>query len=224
MLKIRGFGYVLVFAAATSGCLQKETTHTLYLAPDGGLTWVAAEANVRSDESDPGERAAEDHAYIGPALLGKHPVARGLEALGPDTLVRTTVVREERPFHVISEAHFARADRVLERLFVDSGLPARVTVAHEAGRTTLRVRFDFSRQMVERDAPAVALLQDIEHFVFVLPEGRFIAGGGFEVPDRARARLTRQAFDAVDEAMTARRPIELTLTWTSESAEPAHAW
>ena len=95
---------------------QKETTHTLYLGPDGALTWVAAESNVHSDEADPGKRAAEDQSYIGPALLGAHPVARGLQALGPDTLVRTTVVREERPFHVITEARFARADRALERL------------------------------------------------------------------------------------------------------------
>ena len=217
MLKTRGFALVFGLAFATSGCLQKETTHTLYLGPDGGLTWVAAEANVHSDEADPGKRAAEDQSYIGPALLGAHPVARGLQALGPDTLVRTTVVRDDRPFHVITEARFARADRTLERLFVDSGIPARVTMAQEQERTTLRMRFDFSRQTVERNTPAVALLEAIEHFVFVLPEGRFIAGGGFEVPDRARARLSKDAFDAIDEAMTARRPIELTLTWSLRS-------
>jgi hypothetical protein len=221
LLKIRGFALVLVLAALTAGCLQRETTHTLYLGPDGALTWVASEANVHSDETDAGKRAAEDQAYIGPALLGTHRVARALQALGPESLVRTTVIREERPFHVITEARFARADRALEQLFVDSGLPARVTTAHEGGRTTLRVRFDFSRQMVERDTPAAALLEDIEHVVFVLSQGQFIAGGGFDVPDRAKARLSKDAFNAIDEAMTGRRPIELTLAW---SQEPAHAW
>ena len=217
MLKTRGFALVCGLAVATSGCLQKETTHTLYLGPDGGLTWVAAESNVYSDEADPGKRAAEDQSYIGPALLGAHPVARGLQALEPETLVRTTVVREERPFHVITEARFARADRALERLFVDSGIPARVTMTQEEQRTSLRMRFDFSRQTVERDTPAAALLEAIDHFVFVVPDGRFIAGGGFEVPDRAKARLAKDAFDAIDEAMTARRPIELTLTWSAHS-------
>ena len=209
---------LVILALATAGCLQKETTHTLYLTADG-LTWVAAEANVHSDETDPGKRAAEEQSYIGPALLGAHPVARGLQALGPDTLVRTTVVREERPFHVITEARFARADYVLERLFADNGLPARVSMTQDDGQTSLRVRFDFSRQMVERDSPAAALLEDIERFVFVLPEGRFIAGGGFEVPDRAKARLSKEAFDAIEEAIAARRPIELTLLWTPHSTD-----
>ena len=218
MWKMREIVVVLAAALGTGACLQKETTHTLYLTADG-LTWVAAEANVHSDEADPGKRAAEEQSYVGPALLGSHPVARGLQALGPNSLVRTTVVREERPFHVITEARFARADQALERLFVESGLPARVTMAQDDGRTSLMVRFDFSRQFVERDTPAAALLEDIEHFVFVLPEGRFIAGGGFEVPDRTRARLSKEAFEAIEGAITARRPIELTLVWTTHSTD-----
>ena len=219
MLRIHSFAVVFGLAVATSGCLQKEATHTLYLGADGGLTWMAAESNVYSDEADPGRRAAEDQSYIGPALLGTHPVARGLQALGPDTLVRTTVVREERPFHVITEARFARIDTTLERLLVGSGVPARVTLSTEAERTTLRIHFDFSRTVVERDTPAAALLEDIEHFVFVLQEGTFIAGGGFELPDRVRARLTKETFDAIDKAMTARRTIDLTLAWNPTAGD-----
>src|SRR5512145_7953 len=132
---------VILAATVTAGCLQKETTHTLYLTPDGAVSWVAVEANVYSDEADPGKRAAEEHAYIGPALLGAHRVARGLHALEPASLVRTTVVRDERPFHVISEAKFSRIDAMLERLLVESGLPARVTLSQEDDRTTLRIRF-----------------------------------------------------------------------------------
>jgi len=223
MFKIRGFAIVASLAVLTSGCLRTETTHTLYLGPAGSLTWVASESNVHSDEADAGKRAAEDQSYIGAVLLGSHPVALGLEALGPDTHVRTTVVRDERPFLVSTEARFAHADRALERLFVENGLPARVTMAQEDGRTTLRMRFDFAQPMVDRDTAAAALLQDIEHFVWVLPEGTFSAGGGFEVLDRAQATLSKGAFDAIGEAMTARRPIELTLAWSQESAEPARS-
>ena len=214
MLRIRSFAVVFGLAVATSGCLQKEVTHTFYLGPDGGLTWMAAESNVQSDEADPGKRAAEEQAYIGPALLGSHRAALGLQALGPDTLVRTTVVREERPFHVITEARFARIDTTLERLLVGSGVPARVTLSTEAERTSFRIHFDFSRTVVERDTPAAALLEDIEHFVFVLQEGTFIGGGGFEVPDRTHARLAPATFDAIEQAMAARRTIDLTLTWS----------
>jgi len=219
MLKIQRFAGVLGMTVVAAGCLQKETTHTLYLSPDGRVAWVAVEANVHSDEEDPGKRAAEEQAFIGPALLGSHRTALGLQTLGPDTLVGTTVVRGERPFHVITEAGFARIDTALERLLVGSGLPARVTLANDGDRTRLRIRFDFSRTVVDRETPVSALLEEIEHFVFVLTEGTFIAGGGFEAPDRGKAKLSKEAFDAIDRAMTARRAIELTLAWNAGSSD-----
>ena len=119
---------------------------------------------------------------------------------------------------MVTEAKFARIDTVLERLLVESGLPARVTLTHDDDRTRLRICFDFSRTVVDRDTPASALLEEIEHFVFALQEGTFIAGGGFEVPDRARARFSKEAFNAIDQAMTARRAIELTLAWNAGSS------
>ena len=219
MKKTGYLAVVLGVALAAGGCLKKDTTHTLYMSPDGRVSWVAVEANVYSDDGDPGKRVAEEQAYIGPALIGTHRVALGLQALGPASLVRTTVIRDERPFHVVTEATFAQVDKTLERLFVEAGLPARVTVERESDRTRLRIRFDFSRTVVDRDTPAAALLEDIEHFEFVLSEGTFIAGGGFEVPDRSRARLSKEMFDAIDKAMDARRPIELTLAWSTEPAD-----
>ena len=53
---------LLLVAAATTGCLRKDTTHTLYLSPDGSVRWVVDEANVYSDEDDPGKRFQEEHA------------------------------------------------------------------------------------------------------------------------------------------------------------------
>jgi hypothetical protein len=40
-----------------------------------------------------------------------------------------------------------------------------------------------------------------------------VAGGGFDTPDRATAVLSRDAQSAIDEAIEARTPIELTLSW-----------
>ena len=208
---------VLGMASVAAGCLQKDTTHTLYLSPDGAVAWVAEDANVYSDENDPGQRAAEEQAFIGPALLGSHPAARGLQALRPDTLVRTTVVREERPFHVITEARFSRAEGMLERLFTESGIKARVTLTQEDGHSALRMHFDFTRPPDHRDNPAAALLQDLEHFAFVLTAGRFIAGGGFDVPDRTRAVISSEWMTGVEQAIEARRSIDLVLTWQPDA-------
>jgi hypothetical protein len=140
-------------------------------------------------------------------------VALGLQAIGPDSLVRTTVVRDERPFHVITESYFFRLDRALERLFKESGLKATAALEQAEDRHRLRLRFDFTREVEERDSPAAALLEDLENFRFVLTEGQFVAGGGFDVPDRSKAVISREWVASAAQAMESRGEIELLLTW-----------
>jgi hypothetical protein len=216
MLRPLGIPALLATMLITAGCLKKETTHTLYLSPDGEVGWVADESGVHSDENDEGMRIQEEQAYIGPALIGAHRIAQGLQAIGPDSLVRTTVVRGERPFHVITDARFFRIDRAFDKLFRACGLRGSVTLVREDDRTRLRMRFDFSREVETRDTPALALLEDLDNFRFVLTEGRFIAGGGFDVQDRARAAISPAWMQHAQEAVDARREIELVLVWTSE--------
>jgi hypothetical protein len=204
---------LLLLPLAAAGCLRKETTHTLYVSPDGSVRWTVEEAGVYSDEADAGARFAEEQAYIGPALIGSHRVALGLQAIAPDSLVRTTVIRDERPFHVITEARFLRIDRALERLFKESGIQATAALDQTDEGHRLRMQFDFTRAVEERESPAAALLEDLENFRFVLTEGRFVAGGGFDVPDRTRAVLSRDWLAAVEKAMETRQTIDLALTW-----------
>lgn len=213
MFRRSSFGLV-VLAALASGCLQKDTVHTLYLSPDGALRWTVDESGVHSDEADAGARFAEEQAYIGPALIGAHPVAIGLQAVGPDGPIRTTVIREERPFHVVTEGRFFRADRAFERLFTDNGIRASVSMETNGDRRQLRMQFDFTRQIQERDGAASTLLEDIERFRFVLTEGQFLAGGGFDVPDRTKAAISREWMTRMEAALKEKRRIDLVLTWT----------
>ena len=206
-------------ALATTGCLRKETAHTLYLSPDGSVRWTVEESGVYSDESDEGQRLAEEQAYIGPALIGAHRVALGFQAIAPDGLVRTSVVRDERPFHIVTDTRFFRVDRMFERLFKEAGLKAAVTLREDGGQHRLRMRFDFTREIEERNNPAMALLEEFENFRFVLTEGRFVAGGGFDVPDRRKAVISREWVDAVARAVAEKREIDLVLTWTVTSVE-----
>jgi hypothetical protein len=207
---------VLLVLLAPAGCLQKETTHTLYLSPDGSLRWTVEESNVYSDEADAGARFAEEQAYIGPAMIGAHPAALGLQAIGPDGLIRTSVVRDERPFHVLTDARFLRADRALERLFKQSGVRGSASLEESEDRHTLRIRLDFSREWEEGDSPAAALLEGFENFRFVLTEGRFIAGGGFEVPGRTTAVISREWMSQMEDALKTKHDIDLVLTWTGQ--------
>ena len=213
---MRGFYGVLagsVLVLASSGCLRKETTHTLYLSPAGEVHWQIDESGVRSDEAEDVKRWEEEQAYILPALGGAHPAARGLQTLAPVGVVETTIVREASPFHVITAARFSRIDRALGRLFTACGIDASVTLSNEDDVTRVRMRFDFRKAIETTDTPALALLEDLGDFRFVLTQGRFIAGGGFDVPDRTRAVLSREALTNLTTAMDERREIELVLTW-----------
>lgn len=213
MARTAQLGVLLFLAFASAGCLRKATTHTLYLSPDGSVRWTVDESNVYSDEADHGQRIAEEQAFIGPALIGAHRVALGLQAIAPDGLVRTTVIRDERPYHVVTDARFARVDRMFERLFNEAGVNAGVTLDERDGQHYLRMQFDFAREGDERDRPAAALLEDFENFRFVLTEGRFVAGGGIDVPDRHTAVISRAWIDHLGRAVEAKGQIGLVLTW-----------
>ena len=114
---------------------------------------------------------AEEQGYIGTALLGTHGTARGLAALDPQGSVRTTVLRDERPFHVVTEARYAGVDRVLDRVFSEAGIRTSASIVRGVDSNTLRVLLDFSHPLEEHDTAVSQLMDDIEHLRIVLTEG-----------------------------------------------------
>ncbi len=214
MLKRLTIGTIVVVSTVTAGCLQKETAHTLYLAPDGSVEWVVAEANVHSDEAEAGKRFMEEQAYIGPALLGTHRVARGLAALDPQMPVRTTIIRDAPPFEVITSARYAAIDRVLARLFAEIGIRTSASIQQGVHGTTLRVRLDFSRPLDEHETAVSELGDNLEHLRIVLTEGRFGAVSGFDVIDGGSATLSADWLDQAEKASETKSTIEFALAWS----------
>ena len=192
------------------GCLQKETSHTLYLSPDGAVAWVTVEAGVYSDEPDIGKRLNEEQEFLAPVLVGAHGTARALAALEPAGQVRTTIVRAERPFHVVTDARFERVDRLLERLFTKAGIRTAASFVREGDQATLRVRLDLRAQ--KEPDPVVVDLLDLEHLRFALTDGRFGAVTGFDVQDGQLASLSRDWLERAEQADQAHATIEFALT------------
>lgn len=213
---IRTVAMSLMFAvvAATAGCLQKETTHTIYLAPDGAVSWVISELNVRSDEQEADKRIAEEQTFIGAALLGSHGAARGLAALRPEGLVRTTILRDERPFQVVTDARFTAVDRLLERLFTELGIRTSSSLTAVGSLATLRVQLDFSRPLRERKSDAAELVEALDRFRFVLTDGRFDTATGFDLVDGASATLSSDWLERADLASESGGRVDLMLSWT----------
>ena len=214
MLKRLIIGALVAASSLSAGCLQKETSHTLYLAPDGSVEWIASEANVHSDEAEVGKRLIEEQGYIGTALLGTHGIGRGLAALDPQAPVRTTVVRDERPFLVLTSARFASIDRVLTQLFAEMGIRTSASILRGVDENTLRVRLNFSRPLDEHETAVSELADNIEHLRIVLTEGRFGAVTGFDVTDGMSATLSNEWLDRAEKAYEAKGAIEFALSWS----------
>jgi hypothetical protein len=210
MLKRVPGAIVIAALVTTAGCLEKETAHTLYLSSDGAVSWAASESNVHSDEKQVGARIQEEQEYAGAALLGTHGVARGLAAVGAQGPIRTTVVRDEVPFHVITEARFDRIDRLLERLFTKAGIRTAASFVHDGDGATLRVRLEPATGMTEDGA--VSDLVDVEHFRFVLIDATFAESIGFDTTDTT-AVFSREWLENAEQAFEDERPIEFTLSW-----------
>jgi hypothetical protein len=214
MFKTARIAALLAMAAGAAGCLQKETRHTLYLSPDGAVRWSIEESTVRSAEDDYGERIAEEQGFVAAVLGGAHGSAQALASLGPDGPVRTSLLRDERPYHIVTDARFPRVDVMLERLFRESGVAAGSGLAREDGRTVLRLRLDFTQRIQERDTPARALLvEGLGDFRFVLTSGRFVPGAGIEVIDDATARIAAEWITHLEAAVEARSVHDLVVAW-----------
>ncbi len=210
---LKRLGLVVIGAAVmTAGCLKKETAHTLYISPDHEVAWVAIEADVRSDAEEALERFGEEGDYLAAAAGGRHPVAKALASLAPGAVVSTQLLRDERPFRVQTDARVGPIDRVMQRLFESSGVPADVRFTRHAASVTLAVQFDFSVPLSETNHPASVLLEDLGSFKLVLTEGRFVAATGWDISGDV-ALISREWLDRVEKAYGASRPMDLTLSW-----------
>jgi len=212
----KGILLLTTLAPAVTGCLQRETRHSLYLAPDGAVAWTAIEMDVRSDETDPAKRRSEEQDYLAATATSSHGIGRGLRALGP-TRLRTHVLRGERPFVVMSEAEFDRIDRMFERLLTDLRIPGYATLSHDGTRTTLVVHVSLETDAEDVNPSAVTgLFEDADRYRIVLTGGRFVSARGFELVDGGTAALPLEI--TPEQVAESGGVIEWALTWESASA------
>ena len=218
-----------------AGCIRKETSHTVYLDPHGGATWMVLEKDIRSDESDPKDRTAEENEYMQSFRAGQHDSVLALDRLGADW-VDWRVLRDERPYMVAIEAHFAALDLALQSFFDEMSAPVPspiyAEIQWEEDCARLVISCDFGRiheiESIEqtdsdRDHTEVflSLIDGVFHQV-VLTEGRFTDAVGFEInededesEDVAKLiKRTREEVEAAAETDEYGHLIVYSLTWT----------
>jgi hypothetical protein len=206
----------LAVATLVSGCLVKEQSETWYIDAAGGVTWVVAEKDVRSDANTAADRQQEESIYWLAVQQDRHPAAGGLMELGGEK-VKTTVLRAESPFIVQTEAKFSGLDALGQRLIAAIGSMGTSIVTRD-GQTwdwTMVVR-DPSSVMgaVEPSENIGAVLgEGFDTLRVVLVAGRFEKAEGFTL-SRDRRVATFEAPEFPDPE--AEHPtVTLTLVWTT---------
>ena len=166
-----------------SGCLRKEVRQTIYLSPSG-VTWSVIEAEVRSDETAPAQRLTEEQDYFLAAGAGDHPVARAFRRLGAQS-VRTTWLRRERPYSVMTDARFSDLRQLALAIVRDAHATGDASLVQTGCRTSFTARIDLDPAPAASgdDTALDALLSDLDTYRVVLTEGRFVSADGFTILD-----------------------------------------
>jgi hypothetical protein len=203
---------VLSLAAAaalfSAGCLRKQVTHTIYLAPSD-VTWTAIEKDVRSDESDGVKAAAEEHDYVLAAGAGQQRVAVALRRLGARG-VTTTWLRRQRPYTVVTEGRFDDLRQLTLTILRDAGAEGDATLVREGCRTTFTARVNVDSAGGTQDSAVDALLEELDAYRIVLTRGRFVAGDGFVIEEDGAVAVPDKDKTPIDGVLT------IALAWIAE--------
>jgi hypothetical protein len=176
------------------------------------VSWTVREADVRSDESDPGRRWGEEQEFLGGIADDRHPALVALRQVGA-TAPRTRVRRGDRPFEVETEAHFPRVEQLARALLAELNVAGDVALDRSGARTALVIRIDPAALAAgaDYDGPLVALVEDLSRYQIVLTQGRFISAEGFSIsPDGRLAAPVEPDPSSVGSAL------RLALTWVEQ--------
>jgi len=200
---------VVLMAVACSGCLRKEVTQTIYVAPSG-VVWSAIERDVRSEEKAPADRIREEHDYFLAASAGRHPMAEAFRRLGAQS-VTTTWLRRERPYSVMTGARFGDVRQLATAILRDAQARGDVTLVRDGCQMRFGVRVDLdSAPDSSGDSALDELLTDLETYRFVLTEGHFVSADGFEIEEDGTIAVPDKTKTATDGILT------LALVWADE--------
>src|SRR5262249_16559510 len=193
------------------GCLVRDVTHTVYLEPDGSVTWTVLEQHVRSDGETPSDRAREEGGYINAINTDGHQAARAFAKLDP-TDVHTTVLRAERPYATLVEARFARVDELMGTLGSKLGVGSDSTLERRDGLMSWTLTIYPAPMSPSRDEDVDPLIDFFSSGTLMIVTGRFTSAVGFELSADRRAATVQITKDILDDDSQT-EPLRFSLTW-----------
>ena len=220
---ITGLAGLGIVALMTSACLSRDTSKTIYLEPDGTVTWTVVENEVRDFDGKTAEDRAREEAEFVAAFRGeRHPVALALGRLDPMS-VRTNILRAERPYTVLTQARFLRLDWLMTRFFIKLGFEATSSTLDWQDGTVTWTLTAFEPADTDaahspgEDKAVDVLLESFDHCRFVLAAGHFTSAVGFELSNDARVATFQDPdrnSDQASEDTSSNKRLHFSLTWT----------
>ena len=201
-MKRNTLAIAMAAALFTAACLQKDTTSTIYLRPDGSFDWVILEQNVRSDERDESARLAEEAKYVDAVSGGELNTVNGLLALGAED-VQVRWLRSRRPYAVMIDARFGNLAGVFDRLLAPCEIPyeSRLTESEGIATWTLRADVGLDGDRLEQGAGEGCgdgidgLDGALGELRIILESGSFTAATGFIIKSTDTAAVDEKALE-----------------------------
>ncbi len=178
---------VLLLLTASTGCLEKDVTHTLYIERDESVTWEVVERDVYSSADKSEDRLREEGDYLRHAMAGSPDIVQELTAIG-GMAAHAELLRDQRPFSLRATARFHDLEHALTGLFEATEDDVDVRLRSAGDRRILTITpHDFEPQLDDCDEESsLEVLHDLR---FVIAVGEFEEAEGFTIEDEGRVAV-----------------------------------
>jgi hypothetical protein len=218
MLKrIAAIATLVLLAAA---CMMTESEHTFYLDPDGSVTWMVVDSNVRSDEE--GQKGLDEElAFLDSVDSGEHDTAVMMDECAP-LRIDTRLVRDERPYMVVTSGRFGNVADLFQCLFDADDADALVELIRLDGHYRLTINVDVALEddveASETEAKVTTNHVDplpADVVSFFLTEGEFVEAEGFVIDEESRSARPIEFDEKQLEEIVRKGTLVYSLTWTA---------
>ncbi len=178
---------VLLLLTASTGCLEKDVTHTLYVERDGSVTWEVFERDVYSSADNSEDRLREERDYLRHAAAGRPDIVQELTEIG-GTNAHAELLRDRRPFSLRATARFQDLEHALTGLFEATEIDADVRLQSVGDRRILTITpLDLGPRLDDEDS--LLELFRADDLRFVMAVGEFEQAEGFTIEDEGRVAV-----------------------------------
>ena len=199
--------FVLLLLTASIGCLEKDTTQTIYIERDGSVTWEVVEREVYSSADKKEDRLREENEYLRLAVAGCPDIVEGLTEIG-GTDVHSELLRDRRPFSLRATARFQDLEHALRGLFEAAEIGAEVRLESDGARRILTIVPVDIEPVNDDEGPVFELFRS-DDFRFVMADGEFEEAEGFTIEEQGRVAIWSDESDATEDP-----PTRMRLVWT----------